>query len=205
MIRSEGNAYNWIYKLDMAGNRSLFRLICRIMVIITAVPVGFVILLVLKDILFGSPDWTFIGEILLMLVGIIIVVALITQGCYYMLSKSYKGTYVMLFSMNDEGVTFTQTDDQQQINRWIGMFSSVASAASHSASFASGSFITAGSGRVTTRFVRVRKIQVCRSDNLINVSTLLTRNLVYADDEDFDFVKDYIISHCPKAQVSQVS
>ena len=45
-------------------------------------------------------------------------------------------------------------------------------------------------------FSKTRKVKSYPRRNLIKVNGLLSRNQVYAMSEDFEFVKDYIISHC---------
>ena len=50
----------------------------------------------------------------------------------------------------------------------------------------------------TSDFASVRSVQPYKSRNLIKVNELLSKNQVYVNAEYFDFVYDYIRSHCPK-------
>ena len=47
-----------------------------------------------------------------------------------------------------------------------------------------------------SEFSAVRKVKLCPRRHLIKVNGLLSRNRVFAADEDFAFVRDHIISHC---------
>ncbi len=47
-------------------------------------------------------------------------------------------------------------------------------------------------------FDAATSVKAHKKMNLIKVNEPLCKNQVYVDDEDFDFVYDYIISHCPK-------
>jgi hypothetical protein len=46
----------------------------------------------------------------------------------------------------------------------------------------------------------VRKVKRRRWMHLIKVNQLLDRNQVYVRKEDYDFVYDFIKSHCPKVK-----
>ena len=54
---------------------------------------------------------------------------------------------------------------------------------------------------MTSEFRVVRKVKAVRWMHLIMVNEFLSRNQVYVEDEDFDFVYDYISKHCPKAKI----
>ena len=49
-----------------------------------------------------------------------------------------------------------------------------------------------------TSFDNVRSVQCHKHRNLIKVNERFFKNQVYVRDEDFDFVYEYIKSHCPK-------
>ena len=48
-----------------------------------------------------------------------------------------------------------------------------------------------------TEFAKVRKVKAYPRRHLIKVNERLEHNQVFAAKEDFAFVKDYIVSHCP--------
>ena len=75
------------------------------------------------------------------------------------------------------------------------------------AGVAGGSFSTAGAGMLAasknasvSEFAKVRKVKPRRWLGVIKVNQLLERNQVYVRKEDFDFVYDFIKSHCPNAK-----
>jgi hypothetical protein len=49
--------------------------------------------------------------------------------------------------------------------------------------------------RMYTSFADVRSVESCPGRNLIKVNELLNKNQVYAEDEDFDFVLNFIRAH----------
>ncbi|MBQ8920044.1 MAG: hypothetical protein IJ056_08055, partial [Acidaminococcaceae bacterium] len=50
-------------------------------------------------------------------------------------------------------------------------------------------------------FDDVKELEILPKQNLIRVNETLNRNQVYAADEDFAFVADYIKAHCKNAKV----
>ena len=105
------------------------------------------------------------------------------------------GKYIIEFEMDEKGVNHKQIPFQAEKARKIGEITALAGSAK-------GSFTTTGIGMNATRtemysdFSKTRKVKSYPRRNLIKVNGLLSRNQVYAMSEDFEFVKDYIISHC---------
>ena len=52
-----------------------------------------------------------------------------------------------------------------------------------------------------SRFSNVRKIKAVRGKDLIKLNGRFLRNQIYVAKEDFDFVYDYIVGHCPNAKI----
>ena len=48
-----------------------------------------------------------------------------------------------------------------------------------------------------SEFSRVREVKACPSSHMIKINGRFMHNRVHAAPEDFDFVLDYIRSHCP--------
>ena len=53
-----------------------------------------------------------------------------------------------------------------------------------------------------TRFDSVKELEILPKEHLIRLNENLNRNQVYAEDEDFAFVADYIRARCRNAKVS---
>ena len=53
---------------------------------------------------------------------------------------------------------------------------------------------------MTSDFGVVKKVVPRRWMHMIKVNAFLEKNRVYVEDADFDFVYNYIYSHCPQAQ-----
>ena len=53
-----------------------------------------------------------------------------------------------------------------------------------------------------SEFATTRKVKPDRKHNTINIRNGMYHNQVFAADEDFDFVLNFITSHCPKLKGS---
>ena len=73
---------------------------------------------------------------------------------------------------------------------------------------AGGNLTTVGTGvlaaartSMLTYFDDVKEIEILPKERLIRLNETLSRNQVYAEDEDFEFVADYIKARCRNAKV----
>jgi hypothetical protein len=51
---------------------------------------------------------------------------------------------------------------------------------------------------MTSRFREVRRVKAVKKRHGIYLNEALTRNQIYAEPEDFDYVRDYILWRCQK-------
>ena len=68
------------------------------------------------------------------------------------------------------------------------------------ASAAGAGILAATRNSLVSNFSAVRSIKAYPGRNLIKVNAPMSKNQVYVDDTQFQFVLDYIRSHCPKAK-----
>ena len=61
--------------------------------------------------------------------------------------------------------------------------------------------MTANGVDETVRFSKIRSVGKNREQNLITMSGLIMHHMVYVDDENFDFVYDFICQHCTNARI----
>ena len=53
----------------------------------------------------------------------------------------------------------------------------------------------------TSEWSRVTKVKCRKKMQTIYVNSRLDHNQIYVEPEDFDFVKDFIVSHCTNAKI----
>ena len=117
----EDGTYDWIYCLKMFQNLSLFKFVMKVIAIIYAFII--ITLLVLTK---GSGDILWLLGILGLVFAAVVVIVLFS---FWLVDKLYKGSYMLIYEMNDVGITFSQTTDQAQITRAIAATSAAVNAA----------------------------------------------------------------------------
>jgi hypothetical protein len=117
---------------------------------------------------------------------------------YVFVGFLYGGKYYVLFKMDDKGVNHIQLDKQYKKAQALGFLTALIG-------LSSGNLTTAGSGLMAatkqslyTSFKKVKSIKVAKARNTIYVNETLSRNQVYVANEDFDFILEHILNHCPK-------
>lgn len=188
--------YRWIYELPMLKSFFLLLQVWKVIAMASCIVLIFMALLNLierngLDVMLGMA-----GMIALTL-GILLVLSF---PAYYIVTKANNGKYTVLFEMDEDGIDHTQikTDKAEALDlltTFVGM-------AAGSRSTTAAGLLSASGGSLYSRFANVKRIKGDRKHNLIYVNGTLIHNMVYADANDYDFVYDYIVRHCPNARVS---
>ena len=185
--------YRWVYELNMYRNPSILFVVVKIFGFLLAIPIYFMLV---HPLLLGD-TWEHIwdnAKYATICFGIFFLCVFLG---YYMVAAMYGGIYVVEFEMDDKGILHTQKEGVKKAKTlgWltvlIGLFAKRPgtvgiglSAANRTSSYSD--------------FTSVRNVKRYRRRHLIKVNELLYKNQVYAEDEDFDFVYDYIRTRCPR-------
>lgn len=113
---------------------------------------------------------------------------------YGILAIMYGGKYIVLFEMDDKGIRHSQQSGQfkkAQAVAWVSTFASVATG-DVIGGIGRGLFLGTNNSTYTT-FADTTKCTARRKLHDIQLSEGLMQNHIYADDEDFDFVLNYIM------------
>lgn len=188
--------YRWIYELNMYKNPSIIFVVFKIFGYIFLIAWA---IMIISD-LFRGEGWDMFWDNTKMMLIFCAVFFVITILAYLLVAASYGGKYIVLFEMDEKGVLHRQIRSQvkkAQVMGWLTVLAGVRA----------GNLTTVGVGLNSatktssySSFDHVRNVKAYRSRNLIKVNELLEKNQIYATDEDFDFVYDYIRSHCPNVK-----
>ena len=187
--------YRWIYELPMLKSFFLLFEAWKVLGMSAAVVALFMTIVSLID-GYGLQGLLFSLESAALPLGILLVLSL---PAYWIVTRANNGKYTVLFEMDDSGIDHIQikTDKAKALDL-LTVF--VGLAAGNRGATASG-MLSASGGSLYSRFSKVRKIRADRRNNRILVNGTLVRNQIYTDDGNYDFVFDYIVSHCPQAKV----
>ena len=127
--------------------------------------------------------------------------ALVALG-YLIYAAAMGWKYCVLFEMDEKGVNHKQVESQAKKAKKIA-------AATVAAGIASGRFTTVGVGLTAARtemyseFEKTKTVKAYPRFGLIKVNEPFGHNQVYAEKEDFEFVKNYILAHCDNLKTNR--
>ena len=185
--------YRWVYEMSLIKNPTIFLTVWKIFFFIITGIFGIIIISdwINWDDFFPDKLLESLKVYALFLAGMSV---LVFVSCL-IYAASMGGKYVVIFEMDDKGVNHKQVDWQAEKAAKISALTTASGAAA-------GNITTMGVGLNSVRsemysdFSKVRKVKAYPRRHLIKVNEPLGHNQVYASGEDFDFVKDFIISRC---------
>lgn len=188
--------YRWIYEFSMMKNPMLFITIYK--VICLSCLIVWLLLNVISLFSGDFPDtvWTNTKIVLL----IFAIFAVLVPFAYLIVAAQNGWKYVVLFEMDDKEIIHRQMNKQVKKAKAIGWLTVLAGLVGGSRGAVSAGIVAATHTTTISTFHYVKKVKPYRKWNTIKVNQPLSKNQVYADIEDFDWLYQYIVSHCPKVK-----
>lgn len=188
--------YRWVYEMSLFRNPTIFFLVWKIFFFITLGIFGFIIIV---DLINENLDSEMLTETLRFFVYFTIGMTVVVGISYLIYAAIMGGKYVVLFEMDEKGINHIQHPKQVKKAEVISDITILAG-------LASGRLSTVAAGMNTrtemqSDFETVRKVRSYPRRNLIKVDGLIEHNQVYAEKEDYEFVRNFIISRCNNAKV----
>ncbi len=186
--------YRWTYEMSLFKNPTVFFLIWKIFFFII---LGIFAVLTVVDAVEWGGEFGDRALVNLKFFGIFAGGMTVLVGTGYLIYAAMMGgKYVVDFEMDGYGVRHAQAPAQAKKAKKIGRAAVFTGAAAGSLS-AGGAGIGAQRTEMYSDFAKVRRVRAYPRRDLIKVNAPFSRNQVYAQKEDFEFVRDFIISHCP--------
>ena len=191
--------YRWVYELDMYKSSVIIKEVWRAMLI-----AGVIVLAILFAINIMDGDLMetlqFVGQAAAILFGIFLVLSIIG---YLVFAYIIGGKYGVVFEMDEEGINHKQHDKHVKKSELVGAITVLAGLAGGNLSTVGTGILAASRTSMLTYFDDVKELEILPKEHLIRLNETLSRNQVYAEDEDFAFVANYIKSHCRNAKVRE--
>lgn len=184
--------YRWRYEMPILTNPSLFLTVFKVFFFF--VLAGFVIFGLLLNLFSGNWD-----KMLEVAVSDLIALGVLTGLsilALLVMAVMYKGKYITIFEMDENGVCHIQASEQFRQAQKMGKLNVIAGVASGNFTIAGLGLMMASRDSYDSEFAKVRRVKPRRWRNVIKVNKIVGWNQVYVTDEDFDFVYDFIKSHC---------
>jgi len=189
--------YRWIYEMNMWKNPTILLLAVKIFFWVFVGVWAFMVILNICDNGWKGDEIWNITWVFLIIMGVFAVIILLS---YALVAAIYGGKYIVLFEMDEQHITHSQIPSQAKKAQALGMITAAAGVLSGKPAMVGLGISSGARTTMSSDFSSVRSVKACRSRNLINVREILSYNHVYASDEDFDFVYNYIREHCPRVK-----
>lgn len=190
--------YRWIYPFNMWKNPTILILVYKIFFWLFIGLGIFIMILNWEHIhwdnweLLWEDTWPF-----LVFFGVFLV--LVFLG-YAIVAGMYGGKYTILFTMDEHGVNHEQIPEQAKKAQKLGAITALAGAAAGRPGIVGMGINTAARTSMYSTFADVRSVKRGRWGNVIKIREILSNNQIYARDEDYEFVYNYIREHCPRVK-----
>ena len=188
--------YRWVYELDMYKNSAILRECYRVFLITCCIVAVIGFFIGLGDGFFGALKTALSAAVIV--AGIFLVLGTLA---YFILAFMYNGKYCVLFEMDEEGVLHAQQEKQVKKAQLLGAITALAGAAKGKIGTVGTGILAGTRTKMYSGFSAVKEVEALPAANLIRLNGALERNQVYVEAEDFDFVLNYIVAHCPEAKV----
>ncbi len=203
IIQDKKGKHRWVYEMSLYKNPTILLLVLKIFFWIC---VGIWVFMIILELFDGYDTWEDIVNWTkyfgIFLIGWLAFCTL----CYYIYALIMGGKFCVLFEMDDDGILFQQMKREVKKAELIGAITALVGLATGKPSTVGAGILSAAKTSAYSKFSDVSSIEVFRKRNLIKVNAPLNYNQVYVQEEDFDFVLDYIIKHIPpKAKVKGVT
>ncbi|MBO4538557.1 MAG: hypothetical protein J5694_06840 [Erysipelotrichaceae bacterium] len=195
VLQDFSGTYRWIYELPMKHAFFLLAEVWKVLATSVLVVAGFFSMI---SYLTGKSLIEALGTLSVTAVVFAILIVL-SIPAYYIVTKANNGMYTVLFEMDHDGIDHVQIKTEkaralEKLTIFVGL-------AAKSRTGTAAGLLNAAGGSLYTKFNTAKRIGLYPGKHLITLKGGMLRNQVYADDEAFDFISNYIISHCPKARV----
>ena len=199
VVQGKDGVYRWVYEMSMLKNPTILFTVWKVLGIAACAPA----LLVLVLGLFEGEGLQAVGftlQVVGMVLGIMLVLSL---PAYLIVAARYGWKYVVLFEMDDEGVSHIQTASQVKKAQALGLLTTLVGMAARTPA-AMGAGLLAGSrSSLYTDFARVKSVKASPRRHLIRVNAPFSKNQLYVEPEDFEFVLGFIAERCPGAKIGR--
>lgn len=196
VCKCQDGKYRWMYEMHLIKNPTIFLTVFKIFAYI--ILIGFLVFGFFRYAIHG--DWAGLWGMAKAMVIAFAGMTVLTFLGVCLVAMMYGGKYIVLFEMDDKGIAHIQLPQQYKKAQVMGLIAALAGLATGTPSAAGAGLLAATRNKSVTNFTKVRSIKANRKWNVIKVNQRLFKNQVYVPDSDFDFVYEFINSHCPNVK-----
>lgn len=192
--------YRWVYEVNMLTNYSILFDVWKVL----GISMGILVLLFVVIAVFDG-DWDvdmLIG--MASTLGVVALVMLVLGLIGYFVYAAISGwKYAVLFIMDEKEVVHQQMPNTVKKGQLIGALTILAGLASGRPGAVGTGVLAQSRLSMTSTLAHVERLISCRKMNLIKVNERFEKNRVYVNTEDFDFVYNFLLTHCTHLKSSK--
>lgn len=196
----EDGKYHWMYEFHMLKNPMIFIELFWVL----GVTIGIFAIIMF---MIGSCSEGLNLETLtfsLQATGVMVAIFTVLGILGYLLYAAISGwKYSVHFILDEKGVESRQAPQTKKTAERIGCLTVLVGMLAKRPGTVGTGMLAASRTTMSSDFSSVRKVKPLRRFDTIRVNERFSRNQVYVCDEDFDFVYDFIHSHCPRVNNQQ--
>ena len=188
--------YRWVYEVNMLTNYSILFDVWKVL----GISIGILVLLFVIIAIFDG-DWSFDTLTgMASSLGIVVLVMLVLGLIGYFVYAAISGwKYAVLFIMDEKEVVHQQMPNTVKKGQLIGALTILAGLASGRPGVVGTGVLAQSRMSMISTLANVERIIPCRRMNLIKVNQRFAKNRIYVNDEDFDFVYNFLLTNCKKS------
>ncbi|MCR4602364.1 MAG: hypothetical protein K5683_02370 [Prevotella sp.] len=189
--------YHWIHEVSLFKNPAILFDVYKVFGITLAICFFlFLFIFLLAD----GFSWEAVVTPL-KIIGVMALIFLVLVPLGYLLYAAMSGgKYGAHFIMDETGIVHQQAPQSQKVAKRIGFLTALAGIAGKRPGVVGTGIMASSRTSMRSSFDSVKSVKAIKWLNMIKVNETLEHNRVYVNGEDFDFVYNFISSHCPKAK-----
>ncbi len=189
VVRAEDGVLRWVYEYSLWKNPVILITVWKVLLLSGGIMALFMFFISLEE---GFAEAARLSlTVFAITAGVLTGLLLIAYPFYALVNG---GKYCVLFEMDDKGVRHIQLAKQYKKAAVIGILTAMLGAASGNMTAAGAGLLGASKNMQVTTFAKVRLVSVRERRHVIYLNEPLGFNQVYAEPEDFAFVRDHILS-----------
>lgn len=193
-INEKEHFVTWFYEYNMWKNLEVLFTIVKVFMICILAPVFVVFCCKIGD---GFIEACVMSlKIYVIILGIIMALIIITYPIIVLIKG---GKYIVLFEMDELGISHKEMDKEFKKTQAFTAIGIIIGAVTKNSSVLGANILAGVHQSIYSNFKKVRKVIVKRKRNTIKLITSdMYNNQIYVDNENFEYVLNYILERCPK-------
>ncbi len=194
----EDGKYRWVYEFGLFKNPTILFTLWKIFGgVVAGIWIFFSVIFALMGDFRNFGDFLDYTKSFVALAAGILVLSFVAYLVYALIMGM---KYCVLFEMDEKGIVHKQLAHQVKKAHVLSVINILAGISRGNVGQIGIGILSARSS-LTSSFDAVRSIQGIRKRNTIKVNEPFAKNQIYVSDKVYDFVYDYIVQRCPRAQI----